>query len=582
MDNETIARILREIAIYLEMDNVQFKPRAYEKAAEAVLGLNEQAREIYNRGGIKALQSIPGVGVSIAESIEELLKTGKSKHYQEFKKKIPVNLSELSSIEGLGPKGIKRLYDELGIKNIKELESAAGKGKVRNLPGFGEKSEEKILKGIEFLKKSGGRLLLSEAFLLARQIEAKLNKFPSVEKVMIAGSLRRRKEPMGDIDILVVSKNPEPVMDFFTSLPEVIHVYAKGGTKSMVKLKNGLDADLRVVLPESYGSALNYFIGSKDHNIGLREIAIKKGWKLNEYGLFSAKGGSASGGDWRQIAGKTEEELYKKLGLDYIEPELREMTGELESSKNHKLPKLIGYGDIQGDLQVQTNWTDGAASIEEMALAAAKAGLGYIAITDHTKRLAMTHGLDEKRIQKQWQEIDRVNKGLGAKGLGFRVLKGTECDILKDGSLDLPDEILAKCDIVGISVHSLFNLPRKDQTERIKRAMSNPHADILFHPTGRIVNKREPYDVDVEELIRHSKQTKTVLEINSSDRFDLKDEYIKKCVEMGVGLAIDSDAHHPAHFEWLEYGIAQARRGWAEKKDVINSWPIEKMLQLLK
>ncbi len=290
------------------------------------------------------------------------------------------------------------------------------------------------------------------------------------------------------------------------------------------------------------------------------------------------------------IAGRTEEELYKALGLRYIEPELREMTGEIEAARLGKprrkvgaptetseLPNLIGYGDLKGDLQVQTNWTDGSNSIEEMAKAAIEVGLQYIAITDHTKRLAMTNGLDEKRAA-----IDRINKGFRVKGLGFRVLKGTECDILKDGALDLPDEILAKCDVVGASVHSLFNLSREDQTARIKRAMSNPHVDILFHPTGRILNKREPYAVDMEELIRHAKKTGTILEINASDRADLKDEYIRKCVESGVKMSIDSDAHSAFHFDWLEYGIAQARRGWCERKDIINAWPVEKMLKMLK
>ncbi len=573
MTNEEVGNILREIGIYLDMNNVPFKPRAYEKASEGVLGLDTNIKEVYQSGGLAALEKIPAVGISIAEKIEEFLKTGKIKYHEDLKKKIPVNLSELRGIEGLGPKTIKTLYQKLKIRNLSDLEKAVRVGKIKNLDGFGAKSEENILKGIEFLKKSGGRFVLGFIMPQVREIEARLRKLPAVQRIDIAGSLRRRKETIGDADILIISDNPKLVMDFFVSMPEVARVFAHGETKSAVKLKSGLDIDLRVLPKESYGAGLNYFTGSKDHNVELRKIAIQKGYKLNEYGLFKGK---------KYIAGRTEEELYKKLGMDYIEPELREMKGEIAASINHKLPNLLRYGGLKGDLQVQTNWTDGANSIEEMAEAAIKAGLEYIAITDHTKRLAMTGGLDEKRIQKQWGEIDRINKKFKSEGIKFRILKGTECDILKDGSMDLPDKILAKCDVVGGSVHSLFNLSKKDQTERIKRAMSNPHVDIIFHPTGRIVNKREPYDVDMEELINHAKKNKTILEINSSDRADLKDEYIKKCVDSEVKMAINSDAHSTSHFEWLEYGIAQARRGWATKNDIINIRSWQEMLKILK
>jgi len=573
MVNQEIAKILKEIAIYLEMDNVPFKPRAYEKVAEVIADLDEQVSEIYKRGGLKAVESIPGVGISIAEKIEELIKTGHSKYYWSLRKKIPVQLRDFQGIQGLGPKTLKTLYKELGVRGLRDLEKALASGKIRNLKGFGEKSEENILKSLEFVKKSGGRFVLGLAMPQILEIESRLKRLPQVQSINIAGSVRRRKETVGDADILIISDEPKPVMDFFISMPEVARVFAHGETKSAIKLKNGLDVDLRVLPEESYGAALNYFTGSKDHNVALRQIAIDKGYKLSEYGLFKGK---------KQIAGRTEEDLYKSLGLRYIEPELREMRGEIEAAKADKLPKLVGYRDLKGDLQVQTNWTDGSNSIEEMAEAAMNMGLEYIAITDHTKRLTITNGLDEKRIQKQWAEIDRINKGFGVKGLEFRVLKGTECDILKDGTMDLSDDILSKCDVVGASVHSLFNLSKKDQTERIKWAMSNPHVDIIFHPTGRILNKREPYDVDVEELINHAKKTKTVLEINASDRADLKDEYIRKCLEVGVKLAIDSDSHSVSHFEWLEYGISQARRGWAEKKDIINAWPLEKMLKMLK
>ena len=572
--NSEISRILYEIGEYLEMQGVAFKPRAYEKVAQTIESLAEPVSEIYKKGGLKAVENIPGVGISIAEKIEELLKTGKLKYYEDLKKKTPVDLASLSKIEGLGPKKIKVLYQKLKIKNLADLEKAAKAGKIGKLAGFGSKSEENILKGLEFAKSHGGRFLLGSIYWNIKIIQERLSVLPGATKVRIAGSIRRHKETVGDADILAIAKDAAPVMDYFVSMPEVARVLAKGDTKSAVTLKNGMDVDLRVVPEESYGSALNYFTGSKDHNVYLRQLAIKKGLKLSEYGVFKGK---------KQIAGKTEEDVYRALGMDYIEPEMREMRGEIEAAQKHKLPKLIGYGDLKGDLQVQTNWTDGERSIEEMALAAAKVGLEYIAITDHTKRLAMTHGLDEKRIVEQMKEIDAVNRKLKVKGLKFKVLKGSECDILKDGSLDLPDEILKQLDVVGVSVHSLFDLPEKEQTARIIKAMRNPHADILFHPTGRLIQKRPAYEVDIDEIIKTAKETGMILEINGMpDRLDLNDEYIHKCVEVGVKMSIDSDAHDTSHFAFSGFGIGQARRGWAEKKDIINAWPLEKMLKYLK
>ena len=561
--------------------------------------MEQEAVEIYKDGGLKALEEIPGVGVSIAEKVEELLKTGRSKYYEELKKKTPVDLSELTRVEGLGPKSIKKLYKKLDVKNIEDLEKAAKAEKIRNLEGFGQKSEEKILTGIEFLKKSGGRFLLGNILPVANMLEERLKNLSGVEKATVAGSTRRRKETVGDVDILVVTKGGKPafakasagkVMDYFTNMPEVAHVIASGETKSSIKLSSGLNVDLRVVPSESYGAALNYFTGSKDHNVALRKLAIEKGRKLNEYGLFSASGGKSAdlrglhadkrGKNQRMIAGKNEEEIYKALGMNYIEPEMRENTGEIELALKHKLPELVGYGDLQGDLQTQTNWTDGSDSIEDMARAAAKAGLKYIAITDHTKRLAMTGGLDEKMLLKQMVEIDRVNKKFVGK---IKILKGTECDILKDGTLDLSDSVLSKLDVVGVSVHSLFNLSEADQTMRIKRAMSNPNADILFHPTGRLINRREAYKVDMEEIIAFAKKTGTILEANAEpNRLDLKDEHIRKAVDAGVKISIDSDAHSAGQVGFMELGIAQARRGWATRRDVINAWPLDKMLNFLK
>jgi DNA polymerase (family 10) len=571
VSNQAVAEILREIGEYLEMQNIPFKPRAYQKAAGVIEALEEEVAEIYVKGGLKALEEIPGVGVSIAEKVEEFIKTGKVKYYEGLKKKTPVDLESLSRIEGLGPKSIKKLYQKLGVSNLKELEKVAKEGKIAKLEGFGAKSQEKILKGIGFAQKSGSRFVLGLTMPQIRAVEARLAKLPGAERVTVAGSTRRRKETIGDVDILVVSARPKPIMEYFISMPEVVSVMAHGETKSSVKIKSGLNIDLRIVPRESYGAALNYFTGSKDHNVALRKIAVAKGWKLNEYGLFKGT---------KQIAGRTEEDLYKAFGMDYIDPELRENTGELEAAQAHRLSKIIGYDDLEGDLQVQTNWTDGSDSIEAMAKAAAARGLKYIAITDHTKRLAMTHGLDEKRIVEQWREIDHVNRKLTGK---IKILKGSECDILKDSTLDLPDSVLAKLDVVGVSVHSYFNLPQKEQTERVKRAMSNPNVDILFHPTGRILNRREAVDLDMDEVIAHAKKTGTVLEIDAyPNRSDLKDEYIRKCAEAGVKMSIDSDAHSPTHYPYLEYGIAQARRGWATRGDIINAWPLEKMLKFLK
>lgn len=573
--NEKISEMLREIGEYLEMQKVPFKPRAYEKAALVVQNLEEPVENTYRAGGLKGLLEIPGIGQSIAEKIEEFITTGHMKYHEELRRKAPVDLTELNRVEGLGPKGIRKLFEELGVRNLKDLEAAAKAGKIRELEGFGAKSEEKILQSIAFAKTSGQRFVLGLVEQYIHRLEEELRSLPQTKQMIVAGSARRRKETIGDVDILATSGEPAAIMEKFVAMPEVIQVIAHGPTKSSVKLRVGLNVDLRVVPEESYGAALNYFTGSKDHNVALRQIAIKLGYKLNEYGLFKLNGKSE-----RQVAGRDEKEIYEKLGLDYIEPELRENTGEIEAARLHKLPKLVGYADLKGDLQVQTDWTDGDASIEAMAEAAMARGLSYLAVTDHTKRLAMMGGLDEKRLAEQGREIDRLNKKFKDK---FTVLKGTECDILKDGSLDLKDECLEKLDVVGIAVHSFFNLSRAEQTKRIVRAMENPHADILFHPTGRVINRRPAYDVDIDEIIRTAKRTGMVLEIDAyPDRSDLKDEHVRKCIEAGVKLAIDSDAHSAGHFGYLENGIAQARRGWAEKKDVINAWPVEKMLNFLK
>ena len=570
INNKEIAVILYEIGEYLEIKGVQFKPRAYEKAGYSVENLEEEVSEIYKKGGLKAVEDIPGVGVSIAKKIEELIKTGHLKYYERLKKSFPVKVGELAAIEGVGPKMIFKLYKKLKVKNINDLEKAAKIGKIAKIAGLGKKTEEKILKGIEFLRKSGNRFILGSILPQARLIEDRLRNLKEVDRAAIAGSIRRMQETIGDLDILVTSEKPEKVIDFFVSMPEIVHIYSKGNTKTMVRLKNGMDADLRVVPDKSFGAALQYFTGDKRHNITLRILAEKKKYKLNEYGLWRGK---------KLIAGRTEEEIYRALGMATPPPEIRTDSGEIQAALKNKLPKLIDYGDVKGDLQVTTDWTDGENSIEEMALVAQEIGLEYIAITDHTKSLAMTGGADEKKLLKQIAEIDRIQK----KFTKIKVLKGAEVNILKDGSLDIKDKVLARLDVVGIAVHSHFNLPRSEQTKRIVKAMRNKNADILFHPTGRLIQKRGPYDVDVEEIMKAAKETGTILEIDADPyRLDLKDEYIRKAVEAGIKLAIDADAHSKNSFHYLEYGIAQARRGWAAKNDIINTRPWPEVLKLLK
>ena len=570
MRNFEIAKILRNISILLDMDDVPFKPRAYEKTAIAIEALETDVEEIYREKGIKGLEEIPSVGKGIAEKIEELIKTGKLRYYEDLSAKVPVDLDSLAGIEGLGPKKIKMLWKELKIKNIEDLEKAALAHKIRKLPKFKEKTELNILKGIEFAKKSKGRFILGFELPSIREIERRLKSLPEVRKAMAAGSVRRMKETIGDADFLVVSDRPTKVMDYFVSMPEVINVVDKGKTKSSVKLKSGMNADIRILPEESFGAALQYFTGNKDHNIVLRKMAQQKGWKLNEYGIFSEK---------KQLAGPTEEEVYEKLGLKWMPPELRENTGEIEAASKNELPHLINYDDLKGDLQVHSNWTDGANSIKEMADQARKIGLEYIVMTDHSKYLAMTGGLDEEKLSKQGKEIDELNEQLE----GIHVLKGVELNILKDGSLDIPDRVLKGLDVACAAVHSHFNMPKQDMTKRVLKTIENPNVDILLHPTTRQIQKREPIQLDMERIISAAKDNGTILDIDSyPDRLDLKDEHIRKAVEIGAKLGISSDAHATVHMHYLELGIAQARRGWATAKNVVNTRKLQEFQKMLK
>jgi DNA polymerase (family 10) len=576
MRNLELAQIFSQMADLLEMKEASFKPRAYEKVARVLESLEKDVSEIYQRGGLEALERIPGVGKGIAQRIEEFIKTGRIKDYQKLKRECPVDLDSLMAVGGLGSRKIKVLYKKLKIKNLKDLEKAAKAGKIRELAGFGEKSEKNILQGIVFVKASQGRFLLGSILPVVQQIISDLRKLPQAGKISVAGSVRRMKETVGDIDILITSSKPEKVMDSFVQMPEVVKVWAKGPTKTAVRLKGGFDCDLRVIKRESFGAALQYFTGSKDHNILTRRIARQKGLKLNEYGVFRDK---------KRIAGKNEKEVYQAIGLPYIEPELRTNTGEIEAAlrqaqgKSNGLPKIIGYDDIKGDLHCHTDWSDGAETIEQMAKAAKRMGYQYLVITDHAGFLRIAHGLDERRLLKQMAEIDKVNQRVA----GIKILKGCEVDIRNDGSLAIKDEVLAKLDLILASIHSGFKMTKADMTKRLIRAIENPQVDIIPHPTGRVIFKREGYQLDLPKIFKAAKETKTALEINAFlDRLDLKDADIRQAIKAGVKLVISTDAHSSNHFSMMELGIAQARRGWAGKKDILNTQPLPKFLGYFK
>jgi DNA polymerase (family X) len=567
---------MRDLGFLTEMTeedpNVQFRARAYYRAADTIASLSENVTDIYDKYGVNGLLEIPSVGKAIASKIEEYLKTGKMQHLEELKAKVPINIDELYGIEGMGPKTIKMFYDKLQIKNLADLEKAATEGKLKTLPGFTEKKEQDIFKQIEFFKRGKGRLIIGEVYPLVKQIEKRLQHIAGVKNAAAAGSIRRMKETIGDIDYLVAASDPEQVIDFFVKMPEVQEILGMGRAKAFVKLASGIDADLLVVPEESWGSALQYFTGSKEHSVQLRKIAISKGLRLNEWGVFK--------GD-KRVAGTTEEEVYKILGLQWIPPEMRENAGEIEIGRQGKVPKLVEYGSLKGDLQVHSENSDGTASIEEMARGAKAFGLDYIAITDHTKSLKLAGGLEEQELLEQADKISQLNDRLREEE--FRILSSAEVNIMKDGSLDIPNTVLDKLDIVGAAIHSHFNLPIETQTERLIKAAKNPSVDILFHPTGRLINKRAGYPVDIEKVIEVAMDTNTVLEIDAHyDRLDLKDEYVRMAVRNGVKLVIDSDAHHPIHYSFLTFGIAQARRGWAIKSDILNTLPADKLLNALK
>jgi DNA polymerase (family 10) len=570
MENTEFSKVFWEIAELLEIKNEnRFKVRAYQKAAQNIENLSENLGDIYKKIGLKGVKKIPGIGEHIALKIEELIKTGKQKLHRQLLKEFPRGFIEMIQVPGIGPKTALLLHKKFKVDSIEKLKKAVEKGLIKNLPGFKEKKIENIRKGLELKERVKGRFLLSEADQYVGALVSRLSKLKETDKILPAGSYRRGKETVGDIDILVTSRKPETIMNAFVKLPQVERVLSKGPTRSSVILKNGMQSDLRVLEPANFGSAAHYFTGSKQHNILIREMAVKKGLKISEYGVFKGS---------KRIAGKTEEEVFNSVGLPYIPPELREGTGEIEAAKAGKLPRLIELSDIRGDLQMHTKYSDGGNTIEEMAEKARTLGYEYIAITDHTQSTRVAGGQTEKEILRELEYIDKLN----AKLKGFRILKGAEVDILPDGTLDYSDPVLKGLDVVVAAIHSNFKMEKSKMTKRIIRAFQNKYVNILSHPTGRLIGKRDPYEIDVEDIIKAAKDTGTYLEINSyPERLDLSDIHAKRAKEEGVLIAIDTDSHAALQLEMMKYGVMTARRGWLEKKDVINTRPLAKLLKLL-
>lgn len=557
--NAEIAQILETLAELMELDGVnKFRFIALRKAAKRVAEANFS---IAGRAAAGTLTEIPDIGDKIAAKIGEITATGKLGELEEYFQKYPPALVEMERVQGVGPRTARRVWEELGVSTMAELEAAARDGSIAGLPGMGQKSADNILKGIQRLKARGDRLLLGEVLPVAEEIAALLREIPGAHNVTCAGSVRRMKETVKDVDIIATAADPVALIGAFGHLPMVAEIIASGPTKCSVRTHAGLQIDLRVVPDKLYGNLLQHFTGSKEHNVALRELAISLGLKVSEYGVEETTSGKVS-----ECA--TEEEVYGLLGLDYIPPELREDSGELKAAAEGRLPRLIEASDLKGDLHLHTDWSDGHASIMEMALAARQRGYGYIAVSDHTQSLGMVRGLTPERLEEQLGEIARVNDELE----GFRVFASAEVDVKSDGSLDLPDDALSRLDFVTVSIHSGFNQEKAQIMKRLRAAMENPYVRSIGHPTGRLINRREPYEVDMEEIIAMAARTGTALEINSHfQRLDLNDLHARAAQAAGVKLVINSDAHRPGHLDLLRYGIATARRGWIEPASVLNT-----------
>lgn len=567
--NTFIADVFNRMADLLEIkgDN-PFRVRAYRTAARTVYGLTRDVSEMMGNG--EDLSRLPGIGKDLANKIKELTETGHLKVLERLKEELPSELVDLMKISGLGGRRIRLLNLKLGILTVEQLEKAANEHKICKISGFGEKTEKNILESIKQVKNTSIRMKLFDAEEVVNRIENHLNKSDIIISKIVAGSFRRKVETVRDIDILITGNDPVSIISHFLLFPEIDKVIVKGESKCTVLLKIGLQVDIRVVDESCYGAALHYFTGSKAHNIEIRKRGVRLGLKINEYGIYR--------GD-KRIGGENESDVYRAVGMSYIEPELREDRGEIDAALNYNLPQLIQNKDIRGDLHVHTNRTDGHASMKEMVYAAMELGYEYVAITDHSKHLAMTHGLNEMDLAKQIDEIDKINSRLKK----FRVLKGIEVDILEDGSLDLPDSILKELDLTVCSIHSHLNFNRSQQTERILRAMDNKFFTILAHPTGRLINQRSPYEIDMERIILKAREFGCFIEVNSyPDRLDLNDVHCKMVRDMGEKVAINTDAHSTNDLNFMRLGVSQARRGWLSVSDVINTRKIDELLSLIK
>ncbi len=569
MLNQDIADRFDELADYLEIKGENpFKIRAYRNASRLIRELSPELKDTLAGGA--DLTKISGIGKEIAAKIATMVETGRLPALDMVKSEFPATLPALLKLPGLGPKRVRHLLEDLQVASLDDLVAAARAGKIKQVDGFGPKLEKSLLEAASKRLDTTVRHLRARAAGEVEEIMRCMKSIPGVHRVEAAGSFRRGKETVGDLDFLVSAEDAGAVVEAFTRLDGVERILARGETKSSILLRNGMQADLRLVPRESFGAALHYFTGSKNHNIATRRRAQQRGLKQNEYGIFR--------GD-QSVAGATEEDVFAALDLPWIPPEIREDTGEIEAAEHGRLPSLIQLNDLRGDLHNHTTWSDGVESMESMARYAAMLGWSYIAITDHSKRLTVANGLDERRLREQIEDIDRLNEA----GLGVRILKGSEVDILEDGRLDLPDEVLQELDVVIIAIHSKFNLPRDQQTERILRALDHPHVTLLAHPTGRLLEERDPYEVDLDRVLAHIRDRGCFVELNAHPlRLDINEVYCRKARDMGVPVVISNDAHSIADFGHHAYGIWQARRGWLEKRDVLNTLPLDDLLSKLR
>jgi len=575
MENLDVARTLEELADLLEIQGANpFRIRAYRNAVRTVEGLTRPLRVMVEAG--EDLTGLPGIGKDIAARIEELIETGRMEMLEQLDAEVPRSLVELMRLDGVGPKKAHKLYDELDVRTVDDLEAELQSGRVESLQGFGKKSAEKILRAIAEHRAHVGRFLLDDVEQLVAPVIEHVKGAPGVDRVEVAGSLRRRKETIGDVDLLARCEGDgTAVVDHFVAYPAAERVDAAGGTKGSIVLRSGLQIDLRVIPPRSFGAAMQYFTGSKEHNVAMRTRAVRGGLRVNEWGVFRIPEGadpeSLGKEDGERLAGQTEEEVYEALGMAWMPPELRENRGEVEASLRGSLPRLVSLDDIRGDLQMHSTWSDGRASLEEMALACRDRGYAYFAITDHSQAMAMVQGLTPERAREQWSEIEEVRERVE----GIEILRSAEVDILKDGSLDLPDDVLEELDVVVVSVHSFMDQDRKTMTDRVLRAIRHPLVDILAHPTGRLLNRREPYELDVEAVLATAAERGVAVEVNANpNRLDLSDVHVFRARELGVRVVISTDAHSPQDLDNMRFGVDQARRGWLEPGGVLNTMEV--------